>query len=59
MKATENSRKGGRRGCKKKEKTDEAGRKRKRGGWSNREVSRVGLAYYEYKDRLRMKLKLT
>ena len=55
MKATEKSRKGGRegmrRGCKKKEKTDEARRKRKRGGWSNRKVSRVGLAYYEYNDR--------
>ena len=51
MKATKKSRKGGRGGCKKKEKTDEARRKRKRGGWSNRKVSRVGLAYYEYDDR--------
>ena len=34
-------------------------REREADGWSNRKVSRVGLAYYEYNFRLRLKLKLT
>ena len=52
-------REGGEGARKKRRQMKRGEREREADGWSNRKVSRVGLAYYEYNDRVRMKLKLT